>query len=440
MPSEKICKTVHQYNRQPVSDFDMKKLLEIAEDYRKVKNHVYQRFGGISGLAKIYPGYTVQNEMTASGFREEIGLPSVYFYLAIFDALGEIKSQWTMTKSKITKLIGNNENLKPEEKHYLRFLLKASNAFEAVLNEKPIKLAASMRKQHEKLVEQVDVDRMHNYLRRQVRKYHGKPRTEKAEGFSISERAYRYSDHGIYISIKEKRKRIFIPLTDGNQYRCQLYIKLYPVEKRIEIKVPVQVTVRRNRNFQNQVAAAVGFHTMLTTDEGHSYGGELGRMQMEYSEWLWEQRKSYNRNQAQNPGRKKYYARKHRLEEGLHSYINRELNRFFQTEKPRTVYIVKLPKPQVGGKNKKINYSITHWQRGYIKKRIEQKCREQSVELVEVFGKDISRECSQCGRMSAKKEGVFVCTVCGYQIEEKINTAKNIKKRGQAEGVIHKRR
>ena len=67
MPSEKICKTVHQYSKERVSDEDMKKLLDVADDYRKVKNYVYTRFGGIGSLSKIYPGYTVQNEMTDSG-------------------------------------------------------------------------------------------------------------------------------------------------------------------------------------------------------------------------------------------------------------------------------------------------------------------------------------------------------------------------------------
>ena len=63
-----VCKTVCQYNREPLSDTDMQKLTDIAGDYRTVKNYVYQRYGGIASLPKIYPGYTVQNEMTASGF------------------------------------------------------------------------------------------------------------------------------------------------------------------------------------------------------------------------------------------------------------------------------------------------------------------------------------------------------------------------------------
>lgn len=437
MPSDKIYKTIHQYNREPVSEADMRKLLDIAEDYRAVKNYVYRRFGGISGLPKIYPGYTVQNEMTASGFRETLGLPAVYFYLAVFDALGEIKSQWTKTKTKLTKLISKNENLTAEEKHYLCFLIKVSNAFEAVLNRRPVELAATMRKQYEKLSGKVDTDRMHRYLSRQVRKYHKKPHTEYAEGFSISERAYRYADHGIYISIKEKRKRIFVPLTDSNQYQSQLYIRLYPSENRIEIKVPVNVAVRRHVDYQNQVGLAVGFYTMLTTDEGHRYGEESGKYQSELSDWVRAQMSSYSRNRKDNPGRKKYYAKKRRLEESLHSYINHELNRFLQEEKPQILYMVKLPGSQAGGKNKKINYSISRWQRGYIRKRLVQKCKEQSIEIVEVLGKDISNECSQCGAMGKKQDGEFICSACGYREEEKTNTARNVKKRGQGMGRIH---
>ena len=176
---------------------------------------------------------------------------------------------------------------------------------------------------------------------------------------------------------------------------------------------------------------------MLTTDGGHSYGEELGEYQMEYADWLREQTRMYHRNRESNPGRKKYSAKKRRMEEQLHSYINHELNEFLQKEKPQTVYMVRLPKPQGGGKNKKINYSVSQWQRGYIRKRLQQKCKEHAVEIVEVLGKDISRECSDCGAIGEKNDGKFVCLQCGYEAEEKMNTARNVKKRGQGDGVLY---
>lgn len=434
---DKICKTIHQYNKEPLPKEDMQKLLEIAEDYKTVKNYVYDRFGGIGSLSKIYPGYTAQNELTKSGLRARLEMPSVYFYLAFFDALGDIKSQWTRTKSKLLKLIGVNQNLTEEEKHYLRFLLKVNNAFEAVLNKKPIKLTQEIQKKYDELQSQVDAERLHRYLCRQVRKYHIREHTDKAEGFSVSERAYRYADSGIYISTKEKRKRIFIPLTDRNQYQSQIYIKLYPEDGGVEIKVPVNVTVHKFAEYSEQVGAAFGIYTMLTTDQGRRYGEMLGKYQTEYAEWIREQTGKYNQNKASSPGRKKYHAKKGRLREQLHSYINQELNRFLRTEKPGTIYIVKAPKPQAGGVSKRINHSVTLWQRGYICKRLIQKCKERSIEIVEVLGKNISIECSNCGAIGTKADGQFWCSRCGFREEEKTNTARNIKKRGQGEGVLH---
>ena len=437
MALERVCKTVHQYSKNPIPPEDMTKLLEIAQDAKRVKNYVYERFGGIGGLAKLYPGYTVQNEMTGSGLRAELELPSVYFYLAIFDALGDIKSQWTRTKSKLSRLIARNEGLTDEEKHYLRFLLKVNNAFEAVLNQHPMELPKAIEQQYKQLAEAVDTEKLHRYLCRQVRKYHGRQHTDLANGFSLSCKAYRYEDGGIYIATKEKRKRIFIPLTDKNQYNSQIYLKLFPQENRVEIKVPVEVAVRVHAEYTGQVGVAFGMFTMLTTDEGRVYGEELGSYLEEYGGWMQEQSRSYNRNRAENPGRKKYRAKKARYEEWLHSYINHELNLFLQTEKPHCIYLPKFPKPHVSGVNRKINHATAIWPRGYIRGRLLQKCREQSVKVVEVMGKDIGRECSNCGEMGEKnrEKGMFVCLVCGYAAEEKTNTARNAKKRGMGSGV-----
>lgn len=431
MPSETICKTIRQYNKDLISEADMKKLQEVASDYNKVKNHVYQRYGGVGGLSKIYPGYTVQNEMTASGLRKTLDMPSVYFYLAIFDALGDIKSQWTRTKSEVLKKISQNEGLSPGGKHYLRFVLKVNNAFEAILNKKKLILPKDIQKQYDLLSENVDVKILHNYICRQVRKYHVKLHTDITDGFSIAERAYRYADHGIYISIKEKRKRIFVPLTDNNRYTSQLYIKLYPEQGNVEIKVPVNVSVYKHADYKASIGLSVGMFTMLTTDTGHRYGEQLAEYQSKYVEWMREQVSSYNRNKASNPGRKKYNAKKKRFVEQIHSYINHELNQFLQTEKPQIVYIAKLPKARANGPVKSINYSVTMWQRGYIRKQLIQKCKEHSVEIVEVMGKDISNECSNCGNIGNKKEGLFICPSCGYIADLKINTAQNAKKRGE---------
>ena len=432
--TDKLVKITCQYNKNPIAIEDMQKLMEIAEDYKKVKNYVYARYGGIDGFSKLYPGYTVQNEMTKSGLREKLGMPSVYFYLAIFEALGDLKAQWSITKKQIMDRIRRHEEFSNEEKHYLRFLLKVDNALDDVLHNRQIMLTGKIGQEYEHCKEQIDVNRLHHYLRRQVRKYLPRLRTEKADSFSIGERAYRYDDNGIYISIKQKRQRIFVPLTDGNRYARQLRIILFPEERRLEIRVPIDVKIRRHADYVQETGVALGIHTMLTTSDGNTYGEELGRYLTEKADWLRRENSQYAKQRMidSNPiGRKKHEEQKKKIDEKIHSYINQEINRFVRTEKPAMVYLAKLPPNSYGGNYQSANYITTIWERGYIRKRFIQKCREQNIQVEEVFGKNISTLCSSCGKNGKKRNGKFICSTCGMEINEKQNTARNTLQRGK---------
>lgn len=430
MPLNTICKTIHQFNKETVSDEQMLKLQAIADDYSKVKNYVYMRFGGINSLKKIYPGYTVQNEMAQSGLREQLEMPSVYFYLAIFEALGDIKNQWTAVKKRVLEDVKNNKNLTSEEMHYLRYVLKINNILAAILNYKQVELINEFQDTYQLLSDNVEVKKLDNYLRRRIRKHLCKLHTDKADGFSIAERAYRYADHGIYISIKEKRKRIFILLADSGKYTRQLYIKLDRVNNGVEILVPVNERIYIHDDYINDIGLSMGLFTMFTTDEGHKYGDKLGEYVIEGAEWIKNQNICYRQNKADNPGRKKYLRQKQKKDARLKTYINTEINRFIYEEKPKVVYLPKFPATSKAGKNKTYNRNISFWQKGYIKRRLTQKCKKNSIKIVEVFGKDISNECSKCGAIGKKENGFFICNKCGNKIEEKINAAQNAKKRG----------
>lgn len=432
MPRKTLCKTVHQYNKTPLSDSDMQRLQEIADDYRHVKNYVYERYGGIGGLPKLYPGYTVQNEMTQSGLREQLGLPSVYFYLAVFEALADIKNQWTQAKARVSEAVRAHAGLAEEEAHYLRFILKVNNAMSAILNQEEVHLTRELQEQYDRLALAVDTRRLDNYLKRQVRKTLAKLHTEKAEGFAVTKQAYRYGEHGIYIAAKEKRRRIFIPLTDGNSYERQLYVKLDREKKGIELLVPIDVSVREHEEYQHEIGLSLGMFTMLTTDSGHTYGETLGEFVTAEAEWVRQQNAIYRQNKTENPGRKKYREQKRRLDAALRTYVNAELNRFLREEKPQILYLPRLPAQSRAGQVKEYNRSIRMWKRGYIRERLQQKCREHSIETVEVFGKDISRECCECGALGKKEGHRFRCTECGLEISDRVNAAKNAIKRGQA--------
>ena len=103
-----------------------------------------------------------------------------------------------------------------------------------------------------------------------------------------------------------------------------------------------------------------------------------------------------------------------------------------ETEKPGTVYIPGLPATSKAGKNKKLNASVSMWQKSSVKSRLARKCRERSIELVEVYGKGISVECSRCGAEGIREGSLFRCPSCGLETAERQNTAGNVLKRGKA--------
>ena len=145
---------------------------------------------------------------------------------------------------------------------------------------------------------------------------------------------------------KAEPERVFVPLTDNNRYESQIYVRLLPESGRVEISVPIQVSVRNHEDYSSEVGLALGIFTMLTTDQGHCYGENLGELQTEYAQWVRERTAAYNRSRRANPGRKKYNEQKRRYQERIHGYINQELNRFFRTEKPGRVYLVSCRRPR----------------------------------------------------------------------------------------------
>jgi hypothetical protein len=440
---DKVCRTAHQYNKGKINNEDMDKLMLIAKRFGNVKNYVYQRYGGIHSLSKITPGYVVQKELIAEGYREKSGLPSVYFQNALFDALEDIRSAWSKRKSRLQKAIYDNENFSDLDRHYLRYLLKVDNAFSAVLESRPVELPDKMMRSYTEASQEVDTERLNNYLRRQIRKHHNILHTDVNDFFSVDYRGYRYADHGIYFASTEKMKRIFVPLTDTVETNRQICVKLNSKENSLEILVPINVSKRKHENYVHEVGIALGIHTMVTTDNGNSYGTDFGKMHEDYATWLREENRKLSLLKEPNNGRKKYDARKNRMQENIKSYVNHEINRFLETEKPCVVYIPKLSAYKKQSYNKTMNYKLTTWQKGIITDNLVRKCQNNSVEVVWVKEKGMGRTCSACGtewnkvadaRLKDEKghwTGMVRCPLCGTKIDEMNNAAINVKIRGQ---------
>ncbi len=453
---KRICKAVHQYSSGKMSREDMERLLDIARGCMAVSNYVYQRYGGMKSLGKIYPGYTVQNEMTASGLRERLGLPAVYFYPAVFNALREIKTQWAHVKRNIYSAINKNERFTPEDKHYLRFAVKVDGCFENILNGKPVKVPEEMMPKYGSILADLPGDgsgrkkNLDRYICRQVRKKLRKLHTEKFLYFSVWERGYRYGEsknddgkacHGIFLTTKESRKRMFIPLTDTNQYDGTLDIKLKPEEKSIEVIVPLLVKIRKHEDYTNEIGISLGLWDMITTSTGNVYGSEFGKMQKGLLEHAASERRTYGKRT--NPQRKKYLARKEKMEAAFKNYINMEINRMLAGERPGKIYMAKLPhSPGMGDGTGCSQYLQRAWKRGYVTERLKWKCRQNSVEIIEVLGKGLGRECSACGAACGIQAedgyGRFKCQSCGHEEDRKVNAAKNALNRGRTGRRLNK--
>lgn len=455
MEKKKLCKAIHQYSDGKIEQEDMNRLLDIAQNCMAVRNYVYQRYGGIKSLGKIYPGYTVQNEMTASGLRERLNLPSVYFYPAVFNALREIKTQWAQVKRNIYVAINENERFTPEDKHYLRFAVKVNGCFENILNGKPIQIPAEMMQKYERIISDLEggqsgrMENLNRYLCRQVRKKLRKPHTEKYLYFSVWEKGYRYGKsknsegrdcYGIFLTSKVRRKRIFVPLTDTNQYGGVLDIKLEPDKDSIEIVATVFTEVKEHSDYTNEIGISLGLWDMITTSGGHTYGSEFGRMQKELYDYSAAEYHAYGRK-AKSAPRKKYLARKEKLEAALKNYINREINQMFAEEKPAKIYMAKLPQNPGGGVDAG-QYLLRVWKKGYVTERLQWKCKKNAIEIIEVLGKGLSAECSRCGAVAERqiqnRYEDFKCEKCGYEEDRKINTAKNALNRGKTGRQLNK--
>ena len=389
-----VTRTVKQYSSGSIPPEDFRKLVRLGKSYRSLKNIVFDRYSGATGLPKLYGRNVIEKELLKAGIREELSIPSIYFQMAIKEACGNLKKEWTLTKRRIRNLAERNLNFTGDDVHYIHFILKVEQAFMAVTLRKEPELPASHRKVYEELAEKVNVKRLDSYVRNKARKYHRRLKAVKQDTFSVDLRGYRYRDHGIELASGEMRKRVFIPLTDTRNFDRQLKIRLIPDKRGIEIYAPIEVRVREQRDYINKVGISFDMSTMLTTEKGHEYGAGF---------------------------------KEHPL-----SYIGQELNRFLEIEKPEAVYLPKYPPITGVGKKDTPRWRDAKESRVYILEHLKQKCEERGCELVRVPGRGINTTCSRCGSLKGRiKEEDLICGACGYKEKVQINSAKNALKRGQ---------
>lgn len=431
-------KTLRQYSK-PLPDETMEFLRGIAADYARVKAYVYRRYSGIASLEKLYPGYTVQNEMNAAGYRKEINLPYSYYSMAMFEALADIKSGWANLKNKISELVRRNKNLSDAERHYIFTVLKTDRMYAAALNrrafEPPAKFAAA----------DINYNKLHNLICRLTRK-HKAPcggGSGRADYFKVVNTGFRYADGGLWLGARLPNKRLFIPLTDGVKHSKPLMARLK--ENTVEILVPAEVKVKTHRDYTNKIALHLGYAAMFTASGGGVYGGGLGQALSKRTERIHAKQKLRGAHQsayfkaaergalkqaavikANNLGVKKFISQNNREMAGIKSYINAEINRMLETEKPREIIIPSQSIAYAPRMQRAAKHKLSRWTVGYIRKRLSDKCAQNAVKLTPVNVGAACRTCALCGKPGKRVNNVFVCGACGVRRPYAQNTAKNL--------------
>ena len=435
-----VTKTIWQYS-EILPEETMQFLRSIALYESKVRNYVYKRYSGIKNVGRLTPVYSILNDMRYCGLREQLNLPAVYYELAIADAVADIKCSWGIVKNKIRECINANENLSDDDRLYLRTVLKLNNIYAAILNCQDYEMPKNAGNLD------INIKRLNNLLRRLTRRYLTVPNTDSADWFRISPNGYSYKDGAMRIVCRVPRKRIPIPLKDDRTFDRQIQIHI----KRdyAALAVPIEAKIRKRKDYVNTVYAYIGSRDMLTLSNGNIYGEDLEALvnpetqrlvkknQERYKAYIAYERNAESGNrkkveniEANNLGKSKYDSQKNREKRKITTFINAEINRMLEQEKPAQIIITK---PVVKNKTKiyakSANTKLTRNFRAYVRERLAYKCRIYSIELVEINSKGTGKLCCICGAEGKRQGAEFICENCGVKTTIALNSAKNIQKK-----------
>ncbi|MDE6917289.1 MAG: transposase [Lachnospiraceae bacterium] len=434
-----VTKTVWQYS-EPLPAETMTFLKGIASDCCKVKNYVYGRYSGVKNLNNLTPVYNILNEMRHCGLREQLNLPAVYYELAIADAVTNIRCSWGTVRNKVGECITANENLREDDRLYLRTVLKMNGVYAAVLNHKEYEMprnAAGL---------DIDVKKLNNLLCRLTRRYLTQPQTDCTDSFRISPNGYSYKDGAIRVVCRTPRKRISIPLKDSRVFDRQIQVQIRQDD--IVLAVPVEIKIKKHQDYTNTIYIYIGSKDMFTLSNGHRYGESLEELTNPETERL--ARKNRERHKmytaymqsteegddkkagniaVNNLGKIKYDRQKTKENVRTKTFINSEINRMLREEKPARIVITKqVTKNKTKIYAKSANRKLARSFNSYIRERLAYKCRIHSITLEEISSKHTGQNCSVCGAEGKRQGKMFECDSCGLRTTIALNSATNIQK------------
>ena len=444
--SKELIKTVKQYSF-PLPDEEMGILEATGKAFRNCRNYFFSRFCGIRSIAKLENGRKLRDSLMKENLKNIAGIPARYWKIALVQVLGNLKTLLENVKLKIRKASFNNSNLSDADRHYINNILKYESYLSDVLNFK--KLDKYIYEKHN-----VNFKRLNSLIRRYYRRYRGKiPYSHKTNFLLLDADMYRYEKGMIAISTINKGRRILIKLKDEQIFKGNLTLKW---DTRLVIYGTAKTECKNNANPENVVAIDKGRRKLVTSTSGNSYGTEYSDLtsdlikkqerKMKERQFYWNLYRKFLKSEQtskaenvliNNLGKTKFNKFSEKIREKSRSYINHELELFFEREKPTEIIKEDLTWEKLNGKNKGKNFNriISRWEKGYLDSQIEWKAEQRGIRITNVNPAYTSQICHICDSFGKRDGETFACPHCGNEMDSDVNAAHNIMKRKQIKEI-----
>ena len=437
-----LIKTIkqHSFPFHKMKKNNFESLEKLGYEFRDTKNFFYSRFSGISYINKLKDKYKIRNEVIKENLKNISKIPARYWKICLLHVLGNIKTLLENTKKPIKKATYNNSNLSAEDRHYVYTVLKSSEYLENVLRRKklPNYLYDKFKINHKKL---------NNLIRRYFRRYKNKTPYSKKNNFLILDSGlYKYKDGFLKISTLNKGKRIDFEMKDRRVFKGNLIVKWNDCltvfgTKKIESKTIFKT--------ENSVAVDKGYKKLIATDKNTFYGTEYSLLNKFFIDKQVQKLKNRSRlfqiaqrhkekgNSKKsenifknNLGKIKQNIFIKKIRKRSENYINKEVNDFFDKEKPTEIIKEDLTWESYKDKKKKgFKNQIKRWEKGILDKSIEWKALQKNIKIININPAYTSQICHICDGFGIRNGENFTCECCRNKMDADVNAARNIKKR-----------
>lgn len=432
-------KTVRQHSR-PLDAQTMQTLTDMAVAYRSVKNYVYSRYSGIRSIVLVnHKGRCrreIRDEWSAkhTNFASQWPLPARIRNLAIEDALGGIRSEYSNTMRRLKLAIKASETLDEDTKTALLETVRHDRLVQQVLVERrlgrPKKTASLVVDEHHAV----------NWLCRRYRRLRGHvPHTDSLY-FRVDGCLYSYT-HGedgnsvMGAASMRRGQRLTLPLTDRLEHRGILRVVVEPATSTVEIQSTLNVSAKPlGADGKNVIGIDKGVTDLLMCSTGNAYGhpgtlmareSDRQTAKLKRRNRVWRQAKrceqagdmaKAERIRRNNMGRAKWTRQTCKAKARITSDMNHAIRLMLHSEKPSAIVLEQLNFQNMKRElPKNVRRKLAYWMKGVLDDRLEYVASLYGVDVVHVNAAYTSQQCAQCKCLGERTGKRFSCPHCGHK-------------------------